>query len=94
MAELLREVRDIRRLGSAALDLCWTASGRLDAYLEHGLQPWDYAAGALICSEAGLRVIDLPATEVLPSGLLVAPRSLADPLLAKTNSTLRKLGNT
>ena len=48
VAHILPEVRDIRRLGSAALDLCWTAGGRFDAYYEWGLNPWDLAAGALI----------------------------------------------
>ena len=51
-----REVRDVRRIGSAALDLCMVAAGRLDAYYEHGLQVWDWAAGALIAAEAGARV--------------------------------------
>jgi myo-inositol-1(or 4)-monophosphatase len=50
---LLPQVRDIRRLGSAALDLCWVAGGRLDAYYEWGLNPWDLAAGTVICREAG-----------------------------------------
>ncbi|GAA0336661.1 inositol monophosphatase family protein [Streptomyces blastmyceticus] len=50
---LLPEVRDIRRGGSAAIDLCDVACGRLDGYYERGLNPWDYAAGALIAREAG-----------------------------------------
>lgn len=49
--------RDLRRLGAASLDLCWVACGRLDAYFEEGVQPWDVAAGALIVREAGA-VID------------------------------------
>ncbi|WP_137724761.1 inositol monophosphatase family protein [Prescottella subtropica] len=53
---LLPRVRDIRRIGSAALDLCMVASGRVDAHFEHGLSPWDWAAGALIAQEAGARV--------------------------------------
>lgn len=57
VAALLPLVRDIRRCGSAALDLCMVASGRLDAYYERCLQPWDYAAGALIASEAGAIVV-------------------------------------
>ena len=55
-ARMLGQVRDIRRLGSAAIDLCLAAAGRLDAYAEHWLNPWDMAAGALIAAEAGLRV--------------------------------------
>lgn len=54
---LLPQVRDIRRLGSAANDLCMVASGRVDAYYEMGLQPWDYAAGALIATEAGAQIL-------------------------------------
>ena len=53
LARLLPLVADIRRLGSASLDLCAVAAGRLDAYFEAGLQPWDYAAGVLIATEAG-----------------------------------------
>jgi myo-inositol-1(or 4)-monophosphatase len=56
-AEVLRSVLpsvgDIRRPGSAAVSLCWVACGRLDAFYETGLQPWDYAAGSLIAREAG-----------------------------------------
>ncbi|MDZ7576860.1 MAG: inositol monophosphatase family protein [Candidatus Nanopelagicales bacterium] len=53
VAELLPEVRDIRRCGAAALDLCWTAGGRVDCYYERGLNLWDWAAGGLIVREAG-----------------------------------------
>ncbi|WP_298038526.1 inositol monophosphatase family protein [uncultured Microbacterium sp.] len=48
--------RDLRRMGSAALDLAYVAAGRLDGYFERGLQPWDHAAGALLVTEAGGRV--------------------------------------
>ncbi len=57
IAELLPRVRDIRRIGSAALDLCMVASGSVDAHFEHGLSPWDWAAGSLIAEEAGAAVI-------------------------------------
>ena len=53
---MLGTVRDIRRLGSAALDLCALAAGRLDGYVEEGLNPWDMAAGGLVATEAGARV--------------------------------------
>lgn len=53
VAQLLPRIRDIRRCGSAALDLCMLATGRLDAYYERCLKPWDHAAGALIAAEAG-----------------------------------------
>jgi myo-inositol-1(or 4)-monophosphatase len=56
VADLLAHVRDVRRGGSAALDLAWTAAGRFDAYLEFGLHPWDWAAGGLLVTEAGGRL--------------------------------------
>ena len=56
VAALLGEVRDIRRLGAASIDLCLVGDGRLDAYYERGLSPWDHAAGALIAREAGALV--------------------------------------
>lgn len=68
LARVLPRVRDIRRIGSAALDLCHVAAGRLDAHYEHGLHVWDWAAGALIAAEAGA-VVALPPH---PDGLLVA----------------------
>ncbi len=56
IGRLLPHVRDIRRLGSAALDLCLVAEGAADGYVEEGVHVWDYAAGALIAREAGARV--------------------------------------
>ena len=79
-ARLLPRVRDLRRLGSAALDLAWTACGRYDAYYERGLQAWDRAAGELLCARAGLELRELGAHAALPAGLLVAPAALAGPL--------------
>lgn len=55
-AEMLKRARAVRRLGSAAIDLCYVACGRLDGFWEKKLQPWDVAAGALIVAEAGGRV--------------------------------------
>ena len=80
VSALLPQVRDIRRLGSAALDLCWTACGRYDAFYERALNHWDRAAGALICARAGLQLRELEATDDLPAGLVVAPAPLLDPL--------------
>lgn len=57
LARILPLVRDIRRIGSAALDLCMVAAGRLDAHYEHGLHVWDWAAGALVAAEAGALVV-------------------------------------
>ena len=80
LARLLPRVRDIRRVGAAALDLAWCACGRFDAYYERGVKPWDVAGGALICSRAGLEVRDLPASGDDPAGLLVAPPAIAEEL--------------
>jgi myo-inositol-1(or 4)-monophosphatase len=84
LAQLLPVVRDVRRIGSAALDLCMVAAGRLDAYYEHGLQVWDCAAGALIAAEAGARVlVPAPNDPVGSAGLVVAAApGIADELLA------------
>ena len=81
LARAVSQVRDIRRFGSAALDLAWTAAGRFDAYFERTVKQWDIAAGALICERAGLRVLELPVHEDLPWGILVAPAALAGQLL-------------
>ena len=59
LAAILPEIRDIRRAGSAALDLCAVASGTVDAYYESGLNPWDLAAGWIIAAEAGALVTGL-----------------------------------
>jgi myo-inositol-1(or 4)-monophosphatase len=80
VARLLPSVRDIRRLGSAALDLAWTAAGRYDAYFERGLNHWDLAAGELLCTRAGLAVRELEARPPAGTGVLVAPDALVDPL--------------
>src|SRR5918995_1732122 len=86
VAALLPQVRDIRRFGSAALDLCALASGPFDAYVAQGLQPWDLAAGALICREAGLVVSGLDSDGALsePGERLVmaAPKALAEEFFA------------
>ena len=82
LARLLPAVRDVRRIGSAALDLCMVAAGRLDAYYEHGTKPWDYAAGALIAAEAGARVV-LPGPEIDSGDVCVAAApGVADALIA------------
>jgi len=82
VARVLPRVRDVRRMGSAALDLAWTAAGRYDAFYERGVQVWDTAAGSVLCECAGLEVRDLKAAGELPSGIVVAPAGLVDPLLA------------
>lgn len=80
IAELLLHVRDVRAFGSAALQLCWVAAGRIDAYLERDIKPWDYAAGSIIAREAGADV-ELPCPENDDLVLAVHP-SLFDELRA------------
>jgi myo-inositol-1(or 4)-monophosphatase len=76
IGRLLPRVRDVRRLGSAALDLAWTAAGRYDAYFERGVNHWDRAAGELICARAGLRITPLPAAPPSGPGVLVTSAAL------------------
>ncbi|MEU4313695.1 inositol monophosphatase family protein [Nocardia sp. NPDC024068] len=71
VADLLPHVRDIRRIGAAALDLCMVAEGRVDAHYEHGLNPWDWAAGALIAAEAGAMLRLPPMSDTGAAGTLV-----------------------
>ncbi len=81
-SSVYRKVEDIRRTGSAALDLAWTACGRLDGYFELGLQPWDVAAGALLVREAGGVVSDFAGNDRVEDGgsVLAAPFKLTTPL--------------
>jgi myo-inositol-1(or 4)-monophosphatase len=69
---VLPRIRDIRRMGSAAVDLCSVALGRVDVFYERGLAPWDLAAGALIASEAGAKVADLGGGPVVAGGHVLA----------------------
>jgi len=71
---VLPAVRDLRRLGAGALDLCGVAAGRVDAYYEQGLSPWDMSAGLLIATEAGARVGGLRGAEAgYPMVVAAAP---------------------
>lgn len=81
-AELLPRVRDIRRMGAAALDLCSVAAGRVDVFYEAGLSTWDYAAGALIAQEAGAHVGSLDGGAVRPGSVLAAHPALFEPFVA------------
>ena len=92
---LLVQAEDVRRMGSAALDLAWVACGRLDGYFEAGVKPWDIAAGALMVREAGGRVSDVRG-DALPrmdreferAGTVVAGGiKLMEPLLAGLRSS-------
>ncbi|HZN74986.1 MAG TPA: inositol monophosphatase family protein [Micromonosporaceae bacterium] len=80
VAELLPRVRDIRRFGAASVDLCLTAEGRIDAYFEQGLHDWDYAAGGLIATEAGVRVTGLSGAAPGTAFVLAAPAGIYDAL--------------
>ena len=71
-ARVLPRVRDIRRVGVAALDLSWCACGRFDGYYERGVKPWDVAAGGLIAARAGLDVRELAASGEDPPGFMAA----------------------
>ncbi len=82
LAAVLPQVRDVRRGGGAAVDLCWVAGGRVDAFYERGLAPWDLAAGALIAAEAGARVADLDGTAASGEGVLAAHPDRFDELAA------------
>lgn len=81
VAALIGEIRDVRRLGSAAIDLCHVASGRVDAYYEEHLNAWDAAAGVLIAAEAGAVATDLRGGPARPEELLVAAPALHADLL-------------
>jgi len=76
LAGVLPRVRDIRRYGVASLDLCAAAEGRVDAYFEKGLGPWDLAAGSLVATEAGLLVTGLRGAPAGASMVLAAPPAL------------------
>jgi myo-inositol-1(or 4)-monophosphatase len=82
LATVLPRVRDIRRVGSAALDLCGVACGRLDAYYERGLGHWDFAAGVLIAAEAGAAVTVAPAGTVPGAFVVAAAPGIDAPLRA------------
>ncbi len=80
--EIAKEAREVRRFGSAALDLCFVASGRLDAFWELNLQPYDIAAGTLIVSEAGGQISDLCGGEHWPvQGMLASNKTLHTAML-------------
>ncbi|MBA2404681.1 MAG: inositol monophosphatase [Bdellovibrionales bacterium] len=81
------EVRAMRRLGSAALEMSYVAAGMLDAYWEHKLQPWDMAAAGLICREAGVKISSIDGEDYHPFGssVLTAHPALYRELLATLN---------
>jgi myo-inositol-1(or 4)-monophosphatase len=82
VARLLPRVRDIRRHGSSAVDLCSVAAGRLDAYYERGLKPWDHAAAGLVAFEAGVVLSGLAGRPFADPMAVAAAPSIAGPFLA------------
>ena len=82
LARLIGSIRDIRRMGAAAVDLCSVACGRVDAFFERGLNHWDLAAGELIASEAGAIVSSIEGGPPRSGSVLAAPPALHEPLLA------------
>lgn len=89
LAGILPQVRDVRRIGSAALDLCMVAAGRLDAHYEHGLSIWDWAAAALIAAEAGAVVVTPDEQDGPGAQLLIAA---APGVAAQLTAALDRLG--
>ncbi|MBU6248683.1 MAG: inositol monophosphatase [Xanthomonadaceae bacterium] len=93
---ILGQAEDIRRSGSAALDLAYTAAGRYDGYFEIGLKPWDMAAGVLLVREAGGRYCDfagrdgIPASGNLIAGNLHVAKAMIDAIGAQATPTLLK----
>jgi myo-inositol-1(or 4)-monophosphatase len=81
---LQEQVAGLRRFGAAALDLAWVAAGRLDAYWEHDLKPWDMAAGLILVREAGGFVVDCDGGDAMfaKGGILAANDAIKTELLA------------
>lgn len=82
LTHVLPNVRDIRRLGSCALDLCLVAAGELDAYFERGVKPWDHSAGSLIVAQAGGVVSGLYGNRPSDAMIVAANRSIAPQLIS------------
>lgn len=86
IAKILPQVRDIRRCGAAAADLCYVADGRLDAYFEEFLQPWDLAAGLLIAIEAGAISSDFSGSPIRSEQILLSAPGIHQAILAILDS--------
>ena len=82
IADLMGDIRDIRRFGSAALDLSWLAAGRFDAYFESVEKPWDWMAGALLVREAGGRVSELHPDDAAFPRIIASGPTIHDDLVA------------
>lgn len=92
LADLLSDVRDVRRMGSAALDMCYAAAGRLDVYYEHNLHAWDVAAAWLVASEAGLLVRGLTTPYPWEEMALVGRQAVVDVLASRIGEWLGSEG--
>lgn len=82
VARMIHLIRDIRRFGAAAIDLCYVACGRLDAYFEENLASWDIVAGELIAREAGCRTGNFDGRDVTPAQLVASAPAIFDDLTA------------
>jgi myo-inositol-1(or 4)-monophosphatase len=82
VGRVIGQIRDIRRMGAASVDLCWVGCGRVDAYFERGLSWWDLAAGSLIAREAGAVVSAIDGGRVVPGSVFAATPGIAAPLRA------------
>ena len=80
MAQVIEQIADIRRSGAAALDLCLLAAGSVDAFYELDLAPWDYAAGSIIATAAGARVLHLPGAHGQGPAVVAAHPGILAPL--------------
>ena len=87
LARLMGSIRDVRRFGSAAADLCFVAAGRLDAYYERYLNPWDSAAGELIAREAGAITSDFTGRPARPAEMVAAAPGLHADFIALIAAT-------
>ena len=91
--EIVARVRDIRRAGSASLDLAWVAAGRLDAYFEYVEKPWDWMAGALLVREAGGRVTDRPPLDPARPNIVASAPAIHDALNRLLAEAVQKAKN-
>lgn len=90
LAAVLPCVRDIRRFGSAQLDLAWVAAGRFDGYFEAVDKPWDWKAGALLVREAGGRVSELPQERPGDPHIVASAPDIHDGLIALLRGAVQK----
>jgi myo-inositol-1(or 4)-monophosphatase len=94
--EFVGQARAVRRLGSAAIDLCYVAAGRMDGFWERDLKPWDISAGALIVAESGGRVTKMDGTPFISRGgnVLATNQLIHEPMLDIIQSTVNRRQST